>query len=232
LVWPAVVLLCTRRGLYRACMVCIAIGFAARVLLLHFHLSVFSFTLTRLDGLAVGAWIAIFVRSPTGMARIKTLKPLWIFLGGLAVLAPLWFFEGGHAGFTAEVFKYFLVAVFYGSMLLCVLDITHPRIGKSMSNRALTTLGKYSYGLYVWDSIVQGWLHPWLSREALAPFVGNKYLLMASCMCIQFVTTFLAALLSWHLFEKHFLKLKRFFRYGEDRAASETIAPATAAESA
>lgn len=232
LVWPAVVLLCTRRGLYRACMICIGIGFISRVLLLHFHMSVFFFTLTRLDGLAVGAWIAIFVRGPLGLSRIKILKPLWLFLGSLLVLAPFWLFENGHAGFTGEVFKYFLVAVFYGSMLLCVLDIGHPRIGKAMSNHVLTTLGKYSYGLYVWDSIIQGWLHPYLSRGAFAPFVGNKYLLIASCMCAQFATTFLAALLSWHLFEKHFLKLKRFFRYGERVAASEPIQPATVAKGA
>jgi peptidoglycan/LPS O-acetylase OafA/YrhL len=213
LVWPTVVLLCSRRGLYRASWICIAISLIARVVMLKLHLSVFFFTLTRLDGLAIGALLALFIRGPRGPERLSEIRPQWLLAGSFILLAPMWVLAGGKAGEGAETAKYLLLALMYGALLAAALDPARPSIGHLFSNRILTTLGKYSYGLYVWDSILQDVLAPWVSSASLSRWVHNRYLLMLVCWVIQFSTTFLLAFLSWHLFEKQFLKLKRFFAY-------------------
>ncbi len=213
LVWPAVVLLCRRRSLHRVCFLCIGIAIVTRIVMLHLHHFVFYFTLCRLDGLAVGALLALLVRGPKGFSRITEVRPAWTLAGTFILLAPAWILAGGRAGEAAETVKYLLVALFYGALIATALDPARPTVGRFFSTHILTILGRYSYGLYVWDSILQDLLDPWLSSRSLGRWIHNHYLLMLACCLVQFSTTFLLAFLSWNLFEKQFLKLKRFFRY-------------------
>ena len=78
-----------------------------------------------------------------------------------------------------------------------------------LSNSVLVFFGKYSYGLYI--------IHP-LVRSISVRVFGDPILINNSQILWQiFFTTFCIllttgiALLSWHLYEKHFLKLKIYF---------------------
>jgi len=82
------------------------------------------------------------------------------------------------------------------------------------TSRALRFFGRYSYGIYVFAT-VGGWLAAWLGAErvTLPTTLGStlpqalvRFAIEASCIVA-------VALASWHLGEKHFLKLKDRFPY-------------------
>jgi len=171
-VWPAIVLLCNRRQLFGAAIACIAIAMASRVGLQHYGFSVFSFTLCRLDALAIGAMLALLVRSANGFASLSALRPRWWLAGLLIAVAPLWIRFSGAANPLLQVVKFSMVALMYGALVAALLDPAKPMLGRIFSNPFLRTFGKYSYGLYVWDGMLQSSiLAPIDSPAALSRFV-------------------------------------------------------------
>ena len=211
-VWPAVVLLCTRRGLYVACVGCMVLSLVVRLIMMKLGLNFFFFTPCRLDSLAVGAMLAIFVRGKTGLAALDRLRPR-IWLAGLFILmVPIWLFATGT--FLTATVKYPMTALLYAAVLASALNPVRPMIGKVFSHRLPMVLGKYSYGLYVWDGMIHACEGRWTSREFVGRLTHFPMLTLITCVLLQFMVTFAVAALSWHLFEVHFLKLKRFFAYG------------------
>ena len=90
------------------------------------------------------------------------------------------------------------------------------RLPKLFRMNFLRTLGKYSYAMYVFQN-------PMIPIVALFPvtvtimqWMGGQTSIVAQIgyMVVMFMLTFVSAVLSWHLYEKHFLKLKRFFSIG------------------
>jgi len=84
-----------------------------------------------------------------------------------------------------------------------------------MSNRPLRWAGKYSYALYVLHAPVVYWAGMHLPVPhfiaALPPtwsFVQSVYII-----AIQFLLSIGVAVFSWHVLEKHFLKLKKYLPY-------------------
>jgi peptidoglycan/LPS O-acetylase OafA/YrhL len=77
---------------------------------------------------------------------------------------------------------------------------------------ALRFFGKYSYGIYV----IHGLLHPWI-RDQFPPEAMPQgplfYAAVAGRIFIGAALSVAGAVLVWHVYEKHFLKLKRFFEY-------------------
>ena len=76
----------------------------------------------------------------------------------------------------------------------------------------LTAFGRYSYGLYLLHMPLQGLVGSYLYPVQRFLRIGNSQLpgqLIFYALCLTIF--FIAAWLSWHGFEKHFLKLKRLF---------------------
>jgi peptidoglycan/LPS O-acetylase OafA/YrhL len=88
----------------------------------------------------------------------------------------------------------------------------------------LRFFGRYSYGLYVFHYSIEGALsHP--LRRLLAEQLHSKALAVLGDALVVCALSVLAALLSYHLFEIQFLRLKRFFGYTAN-AASKTVSEA------
>jgi peptidoglycan/LPS O-acetylase OafA/YrhL len=80
--------------------------------------------------------------------------------------------------------------------------------------RPLRILGKYSYGFYVYHLVWAGsWRHfaalltDWLHSRVLGGILMNV---------VNFSVTFIVAKLSYDLFESHFLRLKKNFKYDSE----------------
>jgi peptidoglycan/LPS O-acetylase OafA/YrhL len=219
LVWPAVVFLLNRRALIGACLAMIAIALAIRCLRVATHQdfqSTYYFTFCRMDALAVGALLALVSRGPAGI--ISLLRPARISCCACGVmLLAIFLRNGGSFAINSPLVQtagFSLLAFFFGGVLvLAVAGSQSGALASLLHNTTLRFFGKYSYGIYVLHGLGKPWLElafpvKEFSRIFHSPLLGAMaHLLLSTAASVG------AALVSWHLYEKHFLKLKRFFEY-------------------
>ena len=95
----------------------------------------------------------------------------------------------------------------------------------------LTFFGRYSYALYVFHFAIARQFGARVREHGGLPLLGGSdipahvvFLCVVGSMCVT------SAWLSWHLCEKHFLKLKRYFphRTAQRSAMRSDEAPETA----
>jgi peptidoglycan/LPS O-acetylase OafA/YrhL len=226
LVFPLIVFLLSRRALMRLCPVLIALALAIRCTLLARHMPLFYLGLPtpcRVDSLAVGALIACAARDPRGLRMLTPwLKPIAIAAAiGLIAITSFQRRLGYEQGELRWAIGLGFIAILAGCLLLLALT-TPPTslLHRLLTRRWLMAFGKYSYALYLLHApileIILGKVYP--LHRFLA--IGNSQLpgqIIFAAIC--FPTFFAAAFLSWHLFEKHFLTLKRFVPMGNAATA-------------
>lgn len=205
-VWPFVVRFLSLRRLAWLCVLLVVMALALRFWWVRVDglggwQGAYRFTLTRLDALATGALLAVLRQDERRWARFVAWSRVGMAVGIAAIL--LWFLwaprfypdQPGVVTFGHSI----LIVVFSG----LVVEALGPRPPRWMSARGLTTLGKYSYGLYVWHWPVQYTLISYGSGE-LSPSTFIAAGLMASA---------LLTLASFHLLEAPFLALKNRVAY-------------------
>jgi peptidoglycan/LPS O-acetylase OafA/YrhL len=98
------------------------------------------------------------------------------------------------------------------SLLIVVLTAgqgtTLANVGQS---RLLRWFGHYSYGIYVFGNLLIAGFSPLVNAESLSNALGSLYAGQLAYALILRTATVGVAVLSWHLFEKHFLSLKPHF---------------------
>ena len=168
-------------------------------------------TTTRMDSLVWGALAALLVRSPDPFARLRRRLP-WIAAacaGAMLVIAfPL--HELYSRKFYTQSIGYSLLAIGFAAVLLLAYhsDSVDGPFAKFLGWPLLTQFGRYSYAIYVFHYFVLLGLvqpfstRPWFSHS-LPRALGLFVLFNVLCLAVGF--------LSYHLYEKHFLKLKRYF---------------------
>jgi peptidoglycan/LPS O-acetylase OafA/YrhL len=215
--WPFVVAALSRRALLRTCAAIAVASLLLRIWLHAHHLpnAAFVLTATRMDALAIGAFISLGVRGADELrTMLRWVKPM--LATTTALLAAIWIARGGFdkndpvvgtIGFT-------LLAISFGGVILLAI---YPAGGGSRMTRLflckpLRALGKYSYSLYVFHQPVALLLVSVGISAAAAPAVwGSALPGELAYAAIAGTISLIAAMLSWHLFEKHFLKLKDRF---------------------
>ena len=213
LVWPVVVLLCSERQLLRVCIGCVVGALLLRIGMVIGGVSdfwIYALPVTRMDTLACGAALAVVARSPEGVARYRGLAgPValgaavaWGALYGLAeqwpAIDPLF----RTVGYSAA-------AAMYGGAL--VLAVTAPA-GAVVASPFLRFFGKYSYGMYVLHEPLLAVIRPWLTRATRVPTLfGTLLPAQAVYFVLATAATAAAAFVCWHVYERPFLSLKRFF---------------------
>lgn len=210
LIWPMVVLALSRKQLMLVAAGMIVFSPLLRTLLVLndvSSLSVYVLTPARMDGLALGALIALAVRGPGGIDRLLP----WAWGLGIAaglgfaaiVLARSSFSSSDPVILTAGIS---LLLTFYASLL--ILALTFRPIKVVMELPVMRWFGKYSYGLYVWHPIVNMILLHSPLTEKFGEMNPAKAILL---LVVAFLISLLVALASYNLFETRFLKLKNRF---------------------
>jgi len=118
--------------------------------------------------------------------------------------------------FLVQTVGYSCLALGFAGLLVQSLDSpSRPSVfGRVFRVRGLRSLGKYSYAMYCFHPFVLNAL-PQLGISVQAfPRPGGSMLPgVVAFGTIYFACTIAVALLSWYLYEKHFLRLKdRFTR--------------------
>ncbi len=219
LVWPALVLLVSRRSLEAVCASVIVLGLVARCALAAGDVSdiaLGTLTVFRLDTLCTGALLAALVRRDAGLEPWRRLA-VPVGIGAAAAVAAVSVVIAATPSDDDPVLwqlRVSLFAVLFGCLVLLALRTGDARtpIARTLELPALRYVGKYSYGLYVYHGILTVQLVAWRSESRLTDALGGHHTL---AMVVQFVAatavSLLVSVLSFELFEKRFLALKGRF---------------------
>jgi peptidoglycan/LPS O-acetylase OafA/YrhL len=210
-VWPLVVRWVDRRRMAWVCVAFIVVAIVSRALLVGVPFAPDVLTICRMDSLAVGALLAVMMREG-GLNRWRGVAR--VLLGGLvgSLALATWWGADVKARATFEVAVYAVLAFTFGALLLLALT-SGPETGlrRVLEGRSLRFFGRYAYGLYVFNQPVCIVLRHALPFARLVGVAGGYYEALAAQMALGFAGTIGAAVASYHLYEKHFLRLKRGF---------------------
>lgn len=211
LFWPLIVFYCNKRYLYVVISFLIVAALFVRWLLVKESLETFFLTFSRMDELALGAFLGVLEVEK----RLKQ-KHAKFFLAGLFLMiiptVIIWGAFSGEAKGWIQVVKYNLISFIYFCLMGYVITIKESNVLKKVLRSSfLQYTGKISYGLYIyhWTCF---WLFGFLNIQNVAiNFVAG------------FVIAYLVAAISFNFFEVKFLKLKKYFNYD-----SQKLKPAVA----
>jgi len=216
LVWPLIVFAVKdrRRLLWVSAILSLA-ALGSRILLLHHgapFVATYKLAFCRADSLLGGAWLALMIRGPS-REKVLRFAPASFLASFLLCLLIAWRAHGfdWEKGWAINEYGYSVLAVASASFIAMALrpaSIT----ARLMRTSWLRFLGKYSYGIYIYHQIISGLIslavEPILQRH-----LHSKTLFHLTFFVIVAGSTVLVAFLSFNLYERPFLRLKRFFNY-------------------
>ena len=232
LVWPLVVFLLSRKAISRLCMAIIAVMFLLRLVLVlagYGPIPIYVLTPLRQDGLAVGALLATILGGETALppAFDSTVRRMAFLSGALSIL--IWALPDDYQWFSPQMqeFGYSSLALFFGALLvLAMRSKDRSPIARLFNSRALRFLGKYSYALYLFHYPIKAWVRSRVWQGGPFPSLFGSRLPAQLLFYVEASAPAIAlAVLSWHLYEKRFLSLKKFFG-GPPTPQSSRAAPA------
>ena len=221
LLWPVVVYLCTPRRLKVVCIAVAVVSFGLRCAFAvsgSDFLVFYTLTFTHMDGLAVGALLAVILRQEGSLVAVVRAVYAGAAIGALLVITA--FITGARftladSGFASAMWMTGSVGMGAG-MLVASLTLPASHVWRRwFEHGVITRIGKYSYGAYV--------LHLPLAHvldasgllrgpEANAPLVESlRYAAVAIPL------TMVVSAMSWHGFESRILRLKTRFPYHQTK---------------
>jgi peptidoglycan/LPS O-acetylase OafA/YrhL len=226
LLWPLVVWTLRRRTLMRLCLTIAAASFLLRVIVVLSGtwrpISAFFITPCRLDGLLAGSLVALARRDQADWTQMQQCAGRFVLGSGCLLLSialgQRHFIPKSSLVLTIGIAA--LAVFFSGLMVLAVNAAEGSRLRRLLESNGLRAIGKYSYAIYVFHSLIL------LATVKLLSPLSHVPAFIAKPVAVIWIlaASFVAAWLSYHLYEKHFLRLKRFFEYREP-AHSVTLVP-------
>jgi peptidoglycan/LPS O-acetylase OafA/YrhL len=221
LVWPALVRVFEMRRMLAVCGIAFVIAIGCRAITRWESWSPYAanvFTLCRIDSLAAGAAVAVFERRYSSAAIARGARRVfWISLGILAAWGlTLGRYSIGQV--LAEILGSSGVALLFASLIgLAVWGPARSIARRFFLTRFLCWIATYAYGLYVLHQPIRILLQRVLPFESIGKHVHSYALGLLLHGSLAGAVSLVFALLSYHGFEKLFLKQKRFFEQGGPR---------------
>jgi len=225
-VWPLAVFLLPRRHLFRLCITLCAFLPVLRLVMIlagERNWAIRQYTFTRVDSLIWGAIAALLIRDIHLAASYRRCAKVLVGLSTLALGAIL--LRDGfipYEGSETLVVGYSAFGVLFSALIY--RSVTTPgSVSAFLSGKLFRWFGKYSYAIYVFH---------WPITQAYTALVTKRIPIespyLSALCCFAFVTLVSSgiAYLSWHLFEKRVLALKRFFEYERpELSTKQRVAP-------
>jgi peptidoglycan/LPS O-acetylase OafA/YrhL len=228
LVFPLIVFLVRRRLALVAAAFVVA-SLLARGALMHWGFpprTGYVVTIARLDGLGLGALLAMLYRTPTGFTRIARWAPVAVGLGVLAAVAV----TVRIGQFSMNDWRSIVVGVpamslaSAGVLVLALAPNGWAFATRLFESTTLRFLGLYSYGLYMWHPLVGGMLRrAGVSQDRVLPLVHSSAVAVLVVLAVKIAAAIAVALVSYACVERPFLRLKD--RVAQVRARA--VVPAT-----
>lgn len=217
LLWPLLVRSRSAEQCLRFCLGVAAVALALRCVLAGAGFSddlIYENSFCRMDALALGGAAAAAVRIPTWNARLLAMHDRCLVWAGMLGLFGLLVTRGFWTGTLAGIsIGYTIVALTSTLVLIAIVGAEASGASGWISIfrwRPLRAMGKYSYAIYIFHKP----LHDLAGKpllKALRIDVSQSVAWSAAYMAVAIACSFLLAFCSWHLLEKRFLRMKRFF---------------------
>lgn len=217
LVWPFIVyhLSAQRLMQFSGLLILLATG-------LHFWMEVNDFskvsihvlTPIRLNALCLGAWLATWLRQPSvfgqGLGYIRQ-RARFLFMSSLLIKAAIVIFVKALPA-TSESWEALRTLSWLGlfaAMHLGAVSLpTSSILIRGLRLQALTFLGQYSYGIYIFHHFLSWPSDHYRSIDWLTGQLGHQTLAVLVNGVIGMGLSILIAWISFHSFEKHCLRWK------------------------
>jgi peptidoglycan/LPS O-acetylase OafA/YrhL len=232
LFWPLVVFLLARRprmliGVSLAIAVCAMLARLTGSLMGLSWWTTFVLTPFRLDGLALGAFLAVTARQPGGLERLVRVGPRVVVLaGGLLAITFVWTRLVSRQGLELVLpVRAALILMLLACLLVwAVIAPERSATSRFFRSRSMVFLGTYSYGLYVYHHFISYYLTTNRTELELAQWLGSHGAAVALQSTLGACASLILAYLSYELFEKRFLGLKRLFETAKEPAPQRSAA--------
>lgn len=210
LLWPLVVWSFKREHLPKVAITLFLISFATRIgLYLNGATPIKNYVLLvcRMDSLCAGAWLA---------CRLNSLSPKFLrkmFYLTLLISSCVFAWDVGLDSVSMRTFGFSINALLAVSLIGVLCKREFPVLDSLFGGKFLRQCGKYSFGMYLFHVPVIHWLlsqgEP-LWRASVGVF-GMGLPTQVIFHVISIFMTLLVAMIFYHGYEKHFLKLKKYF---------------------
>ena len=215
IIWPFLVFFFNRNRFKKLCLLIICGAILCRFAMWstgYNYISIYAFTLCRMDSLALGAYFATLIREPSYNSEHmnKYAKEITVIL--LCVF--LFLFRGNlhRENFQVSVFGYLLVDLFMLQVLIFALYAPPGSYAQNFfSSKLLVFFGKYSYAIYIFHYPVREIVRRLFINLKVNEFLGTAIYSQLAFYIVASTLSVLTALVSWNLLEKHALKLKKHF---------------------
>ncbi len=196
LVWPFLVLFLPRRWLAGAMWGAIAFSTALRILVVHTEVSPFYLTFTRLDGLAAGGLLALYLHRGQ-LSRARRYFMPGAAASMLLLVAGAWASHGQGVAWV-QVTKFTAATGMYACLVGWILTHEGRLVNGGLASRPMRAVGRVSYGLYVYHPAILGLIALHLAGSSMAARLAAFALL-----------SYGVAVASFYAFEKRFTDMKQ-----------------------
>jgi peptidoglycan/LPS O-acetylase OafA/YrhL len=219
LFWPLVIYFTSRRRFLQWC-----VGITLAAILLRIYLrymgvsgiAIYTLTPCRLDYLCIGSMLAVLLRESQD-------RPQWlrVFLRGIPYLIVIsvslallsYLMRSGTSHLLAKTVRELgYLSAFTGLFIIMLTMPATSWIGRFFTSRPMRFLGKYSYGIYVYHvMIVTFFIQRKFYEQLLSYWNNDAALALFSYGLAGFGFSILVSVISYHAYEKWFLRLKARF---------------------
>jgi len=177
------------------------------------HEVIYATLLTRSDNILIGALLALLLETRFRNHTLRAARPIFV----LSILALAAIFISRHGllftGGTTFAIQFTLLALMSTALIAFCLD-PHSIAARLFSKAPLRFFGKYSYGLYIFHSVLPIFLLPPL-LNILAPLTAHGHAMLQHVLTslAELIAAVVLSVLSYRYFETPFLRLKKHFEY-------------------
>jgi peptidoglycan/LPS O-acetylase OafA/YrhL len=186
-------------------------------------------------GLASGALVALAARGPRGLVNpIRTAGALVLL--AIGIVGGVWACQltGSWSVGAGDALRITVADLLSGAILLLAITTTPgTRVYSALTLPPLLVLGRLSYALYLFHVPVRHCIALYVfGSDQFFTIGGSQLPAQILFFGLSVGISLILAVLSWHLFESQFLKLKRFFSSRGPKAATTHAMKETAVTAA
>src|SRR5262245_51113960 len=159
----------------------------------------------RLDGLALGAFLAVMVRQPGGLERLVRALPRVATVAAMLVAVTFAWTQlvSRQELEVAGTVRAGLIQVLLACLLMWALVAPERSVtSRFFCSRVMMFLGTYSYGLYVYHHFIFYYLATSRTESALTDWLGSHGAAVALQATLGASASLILAYLSYEFFEK------------------------------